>query len=399
MMKTTHTTPRVALPDPTPVLGIEPSGLRAAGMLLVGATGRNNGKTEFVCSLLRRYAPSQSIAAAKVTTVSHGGTGCPRGGEGCGVCASLDQPFNITHEIGGPEGKDTVRMQQAGASPVMWLRARREALQRGAEQLLPTLGHVSIAESNRMRSCVDPDLFLLIRGSLEEEPKESAAEVLDLADAIVHSDGRQFTPPPDFVTLVRGRWVLKRQACGIVMAGGRCTRLGANKALVRTPEGVPLIQHIVDELRPHVQQILISTNDPESVAFLGLPTIPDQLPDRGPLMGLVSALQHSQYPVNLVVSCDLPELDPRLITLLFRHLGEADACIPVTGDGKFHPLLALYRDRTLLAGQAALDAGASRVVAMAEHGARLRLLAVDDITISNMNTLDDMLRFGMEVPI
>lgn len=397
-MRTTHTTPRVALPDSTPVSEIEPARLAAPGMLLVGATGRNNGKTEFVCSLLRRYAPTFPVAAAKVTTVSHGGTGCPRGGEGCGVCASLDQPFNLTHEVGGPEGKDTVRMQQAGASPVMWLRARRDALERGAQQLLPTLGNVSIAESNRMRSCVDPDLFLLIRGSLEEEPKESAAEVLDLADAIVHSDGRQFTPPPESVSLIRGRWVLKRQACGIVMAGGKCSRLGANKALVKTPGGVPLIQHIVDELRPHVQQILISTNDPDSFAFLGLPTIPDLVPDRGPLMGLVSALEHSRYPLNLVVSCDLPELDPRLVTLLFRHLGDADACIPVTGDGKFHPLLALYRDRTLLSGRAALAAGAGRVVAMTEHGARIRLLSVNDVVISNLNTLDDMLQFGMEVP-
>ncbi len=379
---------RVQRPAAIPLAQLESASLAAPGMLLVGATGRNNGKTEFVCSLLRRYAGTLPISAAKVTTVSHGGSGCPRGGEGCGVCASLEEPFRVTREVGGPDGKDTVRMQLAGADPVMWLRARRDALALGAAQLLPKLGPVCIAESNRLRTCVEPDLFLLIRGSPDEAPKESAAEVLDLADRIVYSDGHSFDPPAVDVSLVHGRWAIRRHAAAIIMAGGEGSRMGANKALAMAPSGIPMIEQIMRELRPHVRQILISTNEPEHFSFLGLPMIPDEVRECGPLMGLASTLARSPYDLNLVVSCDLPRINTSIVNWLFRHIGDHDVCIPETADGRFHPLFALYRKGVEPMARQALQAGQRRVVAMLEHGAQIRFLQIGDVVVGDSNTID-----------
>ena len=58
-------------------------------MLLVGAAGRNAGKTEFTCRLIEIFRQEHEIIAAKITAVDRTDGTCPRGGRGCGVCSSL----------------------------------------------------------------------------------------------------------------------------------------------------------------------------------------------------------------------------------------------------------------------------------------------------------------------
>ena len=58
--------------------------IKMPGILMVGAADRNAGKTEFACSLIRKFSSSHSIFGIKVTSIEQAGGGCPRGGEGCG---------------------------------------------------------------------------------------------------------------------------------------------------------------------------------------------------------------------------------------------------------------------------------------------------------------------------
>ena len=108
------------------------------GMLMVGACGRNVGKTELACALIRQASGDRPVLGIKVTTVDERRGTCPRGGRGCGVCASLEGAFCVTEERpGGPCGKDTVRMLSAGAERVFWLRVRSDRLVRRRSVLRP----------------------------------------------------------------------------------------------------------------------------------------------------------------------------------------------------------------------------------------------------------------------
>ena len=92
------------------------------GMIMIGAGDRNIGKTEFACSLIRKFSSRRNIIGIKVTTIDETRGGCPHGGDGCGVCASLQGNFCITEETDSKPDKDTCRMLAAGATKVFWLR-------------------------------------------------------------------------------------------------------------------------------------------------------------------------------------------------------------------------------------------------------------------------------------
>lgn len=190
---------------------------------MIGAAGRNVGKTELACALIREFSRTQPLVGVKVTTIRERGGACPRGGAGCGVCASLKENFCLTEERDGPEDKDTMRMLSAGATRVLWLRVLREDLQAGARALLQSIGHgaVTVCESNSLRHVVRPGLFLLVKDARSEHVKHSAAEVLHLADRVVAFDGGSLDLGPEDVALAGGRWALPGSSPGQQEKGTR----------------------------------------------------------------------------------------------------------------------------------------------------------------------------------
>lgn len=140
--------------------------IRLDGMLMIGSAGANVGKTELACALLRRLGKQQEIIGIKVTTIAEADGGCPRGGEGCGVCSSLEGVFLITEETDRDSGKDTSRLLASGAKRVFWLRVLKEHLEEGVTALLEFVGPeaVCICESNSLRRIVEPGLFLMVKG-------------------------------------------------------------------------------------------------------------------------------------------------------------------------------------------------------------------------------------------
>lgn len=120
--------------------------------------------------------------------------------------------------------------------------------------------------------------------------------------------------------------------------------MGADKGLLPY-RGVPMAQHIADQLRPHFEELLLSTNDGARYAFLRIKTVPDREPGQGPLMGIASALNVSGHERNFVVACDIPEVPLPLVWRLLEELGDADCAVPVTEGGGYEPLFAVYRKR------------------------------------------------------
>ena len=138
--------------------------IQLGGMLMIGSAGSNIGKTELAGALLGKFSKSHSIIGIKVTTIAAKDGQCPRGGNGCGVCSSLDGVYSITEETNAESNKDTARLLRVGASRVFWLRVLKKRLGEGLMALLDIIGPgaISICESNSLRYIVEPGLFLMV---------------------------------------------------------------------------------------------------------------------------------------------------------------------------------------------------------------------------------------------
>lgn len=181
---------------------------RWPGMVMIGAAGRNVGKTEYACDLIRAVAPTQLVVGLKVTTIAERNGRCPRGGAGCGVCTSLKGDFCLTEERDAESGKDTCRMLNAGAQHVFWLRVLKHALNAGVDALhaaLPPNVPV-VCESNSLRNVLKPDLLLIIKEENSTTIKQTAAHVMADANRIILFDGTGFDMPPATVAWTGSRW-------------------------------------------------------------------------------------------------------------------------------------------------------------------------------------------------
>lgn len=97
---------------------------------------------------------------------------------------------------------------------------------------------------------------------------------------------------------------------GFVLAGGRSTRMGQDKALLPL-NGVPLIQRAVRKLRKLTSQVCILGSRPELSPFA--PLVPDLRERCGPLGGMEAALSHTSCDWSLVLPVDMPFLPAALL--------------------------------------------------------------------------------------
>ncbi len=149
--------------------------------------------------------------------------------------------------------------------------------------------------------------------------------------------------------------------CAVILAGGRSSRMGVNKALLDF-DGRPLISIVIDRVRPLTDRIIISSNDNDSYRFLNFPVVPDRFMDCGPLAGFHAAMLSNVSSVYLMLACDLPNLQSPLLRNLVLLADGVDAVIPRTEDGGLHPLCAVYRRTCLPSIERALQRGTNKVV-------------------------------------
>lgn len=132
---------------------------------------------------------------------------------------------------------------------------------------------------------------------------------------------------------------------GVILAGGASSRFGSNKALADC-QGKPLIARVASVLADLFPELLLVTNTPETYRFLGWPMVGDLYRDAGPLAGIHAALAAITADRALVVACDMPHLDARLIRFLCGQGPEWDVVLPRLANGR-EPLHAVYSKRCL----------------------------------------------------
>ena len=166
---------------------------------------------------------------------------------------------------------------------------------------------------------------------------------------------------------------------GIILAGGRSTRLGRDKALV-TVGGRALIARVADALGQATGEIVVVGGSREALAAvlpLGVRFVPDAEGDGGPLVGIMSGLAASSGACSLVAGCDMPFLDPALLRALAALLGNHDAVAPVVG-GTVQTTHAVYRRTLAPAMRQALSSGVRSPVRFL-RGVRTRYVPEDEL--------------------
>lgn len=154
---------------------------------MIGSTGRNSGKTTLSTNFIKINKNKLNIIGLKVTTIAERDGSCPRGGEGCGICSSLVGNYDIKIEEGHDNSKDTVRLVQAGAKKVYWIRAHKDYLKDAYKEFRDLINpnEFIVCESNSLRNYVKPRVFAMIKNTSDEHIKPTAAQVIDQADIVL----------------------------------------------------------------------------------------------------------------------------------------------------------------------------------------------------------------------
>ncbi len=182
---------------------------------------------------------------------------------------------------------------------------------------------------------------------------------------------------------------------GVVLAGGRSTRMGTNKALLEFG-GARLIERLIRTTRPLFREIAIIANDPETYAYLGVPIWPDRIPGKGSLGGIYTAVHHCTFPQIFCIACDMPFPNPTVIAYLRDLASGYDVVVPRTADG-YQPLHAVYSKTCLPLMEAMIHADrlkidglfpAVRLRTVEEH--ELRPLDPALLCFVNVNTQEEL---------
>ncbi len=131
---------------------------------------------------------------------------------------------------------------------------------------------------------------------------------------------------------------------GVILTGGRGSRLGGkDKGLVEVAER-PLIQHVIDRFKPQVNDLFINANRNISrYRALGYPVIPDVIEGfAGPLAGIAAVLESCNSPYMAICPCDSPFLPLDLVAKLASPVVHSEATVSVViGGGRPQPVFAL----------------------------------------------------------
>lgn len=137
---------------------------------------------------------------------------------------------------------------------------------------------------------------------------------------------------------------MNRSLTGIILAGGRSSRLGQEKGLAIL-NNKPLIEYTIDCLLPLCDEILISTNSTDYLHY-GFKAIADIFPGKGPVCGVHACLAASKNMHNIVISVDTPFINQELIHFILANKGNNLAAAPIRKEGFYEPLCAYYHKNT-----------------------------------------------------
>lgn len=184
----------------------------------------------------------------------------------------------------------------------------------------------------------------------------------------------------------------------LILAGGKSTRMGQNKAFVLI-NGKPMIEVVAEKVAGMFEcSPMLITNTPEVYAYLGLKMVEDIIKNKGPLAGIHAGLSYSRNQFSFIVGCDMPFLNSDLVRYMVEVKSTYDVIIPRTGDYA-EPLHAVYSTHCLAPIEARLQQNERKIISFFTD-VKVRYIERKEIEIfsgglmsfQNINTQEDLKR-------
>jgi molybdopterin-guanine dinucleotide biosynthesis protein A len=139
--------------------------------------------------------------------------------------------------------------------------------------------------------------------------------------------------------------VVKSTLTGVILAGGKSSRMGSDKALLQL-DGRPFVERIAQTLRAEFDRVILVANNHSAYSFLGLEIVGDVYQDCGPLGGIHSGLVHVDGADVFVCACDTPLVSRELVNHIAVSQSTALVCVP-SFHQRLHPLCGRYKQECI----------------------------------------------------
>jgi molybdopterin-guanine dinucleotide biosynthesis protein A len=189
----------------------------------------------------------------------------------------------------------------------------------------------------------------------------------------------------------------KNEITGLILAGGRGSRMGGVDKGLQTHLGVPLALHALERLRPQVASLMLNANrNIEVYQAMGVAVWPDEIDDYpGPLAGMLAGLLHCRTPYLVTVPCDSPNFPTDLVARLADGLTSIDGELSTAytredGALRAQPVFCLMKASLRDSLSAFISSGERKtgLFAAQHHSAKVEF--DDAAAFANANTLSEL---------
>ena len=188
---------------------------------------------------------------------------------------------------------------------------------------------------------------------------------------------------------------------GLILCGGRGTRMGGVDKGLQNHHGMPLALHALMRLQPQVGPVIINANrNLSAYESMGVPVWPDPMADYpGPLAGWMAGLEHCETPYLLTVPCDSPNFPLDLAARLSAALAADDAdiamaCTLEEGRQQVQPVFCLLKSGLIESLGEYLNAGERKIDGWTALHHCVPVVFDDAAAFANANTLIELQRLA-----
>jgi len=184
---------------------------------------------------------------------------------------------------------------------------------------------------------------------------------------------------------------------GLILCGGRGSRMGGVDKGLQNYDGMPLAMHALMRLTPQVGHLMINANrNLAAYESMGVPVWPDPMADYpGPLAGWLAGIERCETPYMAIVPCDSPHFPSDLVARLSEALAREDADIAMAAtleDGRVQvqPVFCLLKVMLLESLVSYLHGGGRKIDRWTEQHRCAQVVFDDAQTFFNANTLAEL---------
>jgi molybdopterin-guanine dinucleotide biosynthesis protein A len=179
------------------------------------------------------------------------------------------------------------------------------------------------------------------------------------------------------------------QVSGVILAGGISSRMGTSKPFVNF-KNQPLINHVIEGLRPQVDELLININETFKTSYIIFKD--EMLNYPGPLAGISAAFNQAQHDWIQFCPCDSPYINKDLVAQLLQNADKASVITPICNN-KIHPTFSLIHKSMQNHLKKFLASGERKFTNWLEQAKYIQVNFDNEVDFLNINTPEDLKKY------